>query len=161
MPNVNPYKIGDDIYEQYSLTKKIPISAGLNVLKGVIYTLNSSGYLVAVPAAAAEEADLSKGAFQAKDNVDNTAGANGDLSVECLVLGAWIILQAPAGLVIGQMVSLAVAVSVVDPDKTEGAITRDRGYLGRIYEILTKNTDSTNKIVTADNDLIVIQSGVA
>lgn len=164
MPNVNPYEPGDDIFQQYDLTRSLRVASAVEITKGELYTLNNDGRLIAVTAASGAIATTTKGLFQAKDSVPAKTYTDADdaPTVQCLVNGAWIILKAPANIVEGDRVSVAVGTgTTIDPDKVEKAASSSYlDYLGVVFQILTVDASENPKIKTADDDLIVVQRGL-
>lgn len=155
MPVQVPLVIGDIPYPQYSTTDREIIKDALAITKGFIYTPDSEGRLI-VPITTSSVADLTRGAIQAQ--VDATAPTAEDTDeVQVLKARSRIILKAPAGLVKNEEVELKAVTSTTTQDKVQKAIApRNKGYLGRIYQILTQGTDGVVKQKTADNDLIII-----
>ena len=166
MPNVNPYEPGDDIFEQYGLTKTHKVKTGVEIIKGEVYTKDNNGYLI-VPVVASNIAGLLHGIFQAKDSVPakTFTGAENAPTVQCLVKGSWIILKAPANIVEGARVKIATtAATTGDFDKVEGQSSSSANFpldtLGTVYQILTVDADENPKLKTAADDLVVVQTGV-
>lgn len=158
MPNTSPLKAGDAPFQQYSATVTRIIKANLAIIKGSIFTPDSSGRLI-VPISTSSVADLSTGVYQARESV--TAGAVEDTDkVQCLTVESRIILKAAASLTVGQSVELSSSGSTTDNTKVMAAVyPKTKGFLGRIFAIYTPNTDGTEKQVTADNDLVIIDLG--
>ena len=160
MPNINPYQPGDDIFQQYDLTRTQPIKSGVLVTKGELYTKDDSGYIVKLTAAS-DSIDNFKGFFQAKDTfLAETGESDGDRVAQFLVVGSWMVLKAPADVVEGERVKVAAAGAVVDPDKIAVADTIDFNFIGKVYQILTVDTDENRQLKTADDNLVVVQTGV-
>jgi hypothetical protein len=156
MPNTTPLGIGDVPYDQHSTTKTNVIKQSVAITKGYIYTPDGEGRLI-VPVSTTSVADLTKGIFQARESVTAPSAEDAD-KVQGLVPKSRIILKGAANLVEGQEVELSSSGSTTTQDKCMAAASpRTKGFLGRIFEIYTKNTDGTNKQKTADNDLVVIE----
>ena len=161
MPVVNPEQVGDDIYEQYSLTQTHYIDSNVEITKGEIYTKNADGHLVALGNAVSPS--LIRGMFQAKDSVpakvyDATGIAP---KVQCLVKRAWIVMKAAtADMVEGDIVKITGAADSITPDTVSKATAVDTSTLGRIYRILTVDATTENpKLKTAVGDILVIDTG--
>lgn len=160
MPNANPYEAGDDIFQQFDLTRTKPIKAGTSIVKGAVYTTDDDGYIVAATATGGV-ANLTKGIFQAKTTLAAVAGeSDGDRTVQFLVAGAFMIFKAPADIVEGQTVGLAATLTTVDPDKVEANAAVNLGSLGRVYQILTVDSDEEAIIKTVNDNLVIVQTGV-
>ena len=155
MPNQTPLLIGDEPYPNYNVTDREIIKDALAITKGFIYTPDAEGRLI-VPITTSSVADLTRGAVQAK--VDASAPTAEDTDeVQIFKVRSRIILKAPAGLVKNEEVELKAVTSTTTQDKVQKAIApRNKGYLGRIFEIYTEGTDGAVKQKTADNDLVVI-----
>lgn len=161
MPDANPYVPGDDIYEQYDLTRTFRIKSGVAITKGHIYVMDGNGYLV-VPAADSGNVTVVKGYFQAKDSVaavTYTAAADAP-TVQCLCPGSFMVLYAPANAVEGDAVQIAGAAAVADQDKVAVSTAMDIYRIGRIFRILQVDSDENRKYKTADDDVIVVRTGV-
>jgi hypothetical protein len=158
MPNQTPLAAGDVSFPQYSATVTRTIKANLAIVKGSIYTPDGSGRLI-VPISTSSVADLSNGAYQAKEGV--TAGSVEDTDkVQCLGAESRIIMKAKDGLSPGAKVELSSSSSTTDNTKVMPAVfPKTKGYIGTIFAIYTPNTDGTEKQVTADNDLVIIDFG--
>jgi hypothetical protein len=157
---MSPLGIGDKPYPQDLKVKQKYITLGLAISKGLIYTSDVNGRLI-VPISTTGVADLSLGIFQAAD-VAPAPVANDTDTVQTFTNKSRIILKAPAGLVEGQDVELSSSGSVTTQDTCMAAVfPRTKGFLGRIFEIYTKNTNGSIKEITALNDLVVIEVGAA
>lgn len=161
MPNQVPLNIGSVPYPQYSFVRTDVIKISVAITKGNIYTLDAEGRLI-VPVSTSSVADLTKGAFQALADVTAPAAEDTD-KVQGMIGGSYIVLKAPANLVVGQEVELGSSSSTTDQDKCKASASpRTKGFLGRIKEIYTKGTDGAIKQKTADDDLVIIElEGVA
>lgn len=163
MPRVNAHSPGDDIYEQYGLTQKFELASTQAAKKGELLTMNADGRLVSMTAASGAINNL-QGIFQPKADVAAQTVASGGKfpTVECLMRGAFMLFKAPVNAVPGERVKISTpANATVDPDKVElsnAVPTID--VLGTIYEIYTKTTTGGKKLKTADDDLVVVQTGV-
>ena len=184
---IQPYKPGDDIYQQYDLTRTLQIPTSttngvtkttLGIEKGTLYTIDnrkmistavnpSFGKLRAI-SAASNVANLSSGIFQAKDNV--ALGSEDTTTVQCLVKGAWMILNAPADVVVGQRVKIATSdATTVVPHTVEVYQTADTTMkldtIGTIFQLLNKDDDENFVLSTPTptDDVpscVVVQTGV-
>lgn len=155
MPNQTPLGIGDEPYPNYNVTDSEFIKDALAISKGFIYTLDAAGRLI-VPITTTSVADLTRGAFQAKVAAVAPSAEDTD-EVQVLKQRSRIILKLPASLVPGEEVELKAVTSTTTQDKVQKAIApRNKGYLGRIFEIYSEGADGAKKQVSADNDLGVI-----
>ena len=148
MPILNPMVAGDVPYPQYSVTTTEPISDQLVILKGVVYTKDAAGLLIVVAAT------LDNGIYQAKATPLLPAVlADGD---EVQTLGPrtrMIFDDAVGGLVPGEdVIVVADTTNIVTGPKTSAL------YIGKVFEIYTRNTDSTKKIVSVSGDKIVVET---
>jgi len=134
------------------------ISSVVPVFLGRIYT-TSAGRLI-IPTAAGSVADLTDGVLQVRAT---TVIGDGFTQVQVVTPPTRILLKAPAGIKLNDKVDLDTpTASTVDQEKVKkGGNTFSSGYIGRVFEIDTKNTDGSKKLVTVDNDLVVIDMGVA
>lgn len=144
---------GNAVYDVVVLSSVVP------VFLGRIYTTDGSGRLI-VPTAATSEADLTNGVLQARAT---TVTGDGFTQVQVATAPSRILLKVPAGIKINDKVDLATpTATTVDQEKVKkGGNAFSSGYLGRVFEIDTKNTDGSKKLVTVDNDLVIIDLGVA
>lgn len=129
------------------------------VVLGRIYTTDDEGRLI-IPPTAASIVDLTNGILQAQAD---TFTGDGNTRVQVVTPPTRILLKAEAGLKKNDKVQLAI-IDATNPDQekvTKGVATHDEAHLGRIFEIDTTNTDGSIKEVTIDNDLVVIDLGVA
>lgn len=146
MADLNPMVPGDVPYPQYSVTTTEEISVGLAIVKGVIYTKNGTGELIV------NAGDLSQGVFQAKATPEAVAVAGDKVQV----LGPrtrMIFTDAVGGLVVGE--------DVVTDDNTTNVVTgakTDTSYIGKIFEIYTRNTDSSKKKITIAGDRVIVET---
>jgi len=148
MADLNPMVPGDVPYPQYSVTTTEPISDALVILKGVVYTKDTAGRLIVVAAT------LAKGIFQAKATPLLAAVVANDDRVQCLGPRTRMIFDdAVGGLVPGEDV-LVVADSTNIVTGLETSVL----YIGKVFEIYTRNTDSTKKIVSVAGDRIVVET---
>ena len=164
MPNANPYKPGDDIYEQYSLTRTQKVATGVAITKGHLYTKNATGFLIALTASSGAIAAATRGLFQAKVNVaavTYTEVVNAP-SVQCLIKGSFMIFKAPATVVEGDKVNVSVSgTTTVTPDTIEvNNAVPGIDFVGTVHQLLTVDSDEEPKLVTEANDLVIVQSGV-
>jgi hypothetical protein len=148
MPILNPMVAGDVPYPQYSVTTTEPISDTLVILKGVVYTKDAAGRLIVVAAT------LDNGIYQAKATPLSPAVAADDDEVQTLGPRTRMIFDdAVGGLVPGEdVIVVANTTNIVT-----GAKSSDL-YIGKVFEIYTRNTDSTKKIVSVATDKIVVET---
>lgn len=160
MPNLTPLQLGDTPYPNRCGVIPKFITLGLAVTKGLIYTSDVNGRII-VPISTLGVADLTLGAFQAMDTYPAPTTNDTDTG-QFLVPASRVLIKSPAGLVVGQEVELSSSGSVTTQDTCMIAVQpKTKGYLGRIVEIYTKNTNGTIKEITAANDLVVIVLGAA
>lgn len=145
MPDLNPLKEGDVSSVQYTTVITQPISANLAITKGVVYTKNAAGHLIAVTDT------VVKGIFQAATSAPANATA-GDGKVQCLTQRSRFLKKAiVAGLVTGDSVTIASGgASVISGAKSAA------NYVGTVFEIYTKDANGTAKDVSVANDLVII-----
>jgi hypothetical protein len=156
LPNETPLGIGSIPYPQYSFVRTDVIKQSVAITKGLIYTPDAEGRLI-VPVSTSGIADLTNGVFQPLADVTAPAAEDTD-KVQGMIGGSYIILKAPANLVVGEEVELGSSGSTTDQDKCKLAVhPHTEGFLGRIKEIYTKGTDGAIKQKTADDDLVVIE----
>lgn len=164
MANENPKKPGDDVFPQYSITRTLRAASAVEITKGNLYTLNSDGRLIALTASSGAIASTTKGLFQAKTSVAAVTYTDADKApeVQCLVNGSWILMKAPANIVEGDRVAVAVGTGTsITPDKVEVATSSSfLDYLGTVHSIYTVDDNTTPKIKTAADDLVIIQRGL-
>ena len=147
MPDLNPMVSGDVPYPQYSVTTTEEIEDGVTISKGVVYTKNAAGNLIVVTASVAD------GFFQAKATPETVPAVTGD---KVQVLGPrtrMIFTTQAAGLAVGNDV-------IIVPDTTNviaGAKTSPL-YVGKIFEIYTRNSDSTKKKLTEVGDRVIVET---
>jgi len=148
MPVLNPMVEGDVPYPQYSVTTTEEISNGLQITKGIVYTADSAGRLVVVTST------LAKGIFQAKATPEAVAVVANEDAVQ--VLGPrtrMIFNSSAAGLVKGDdVIVVANTKNVIAGAKTSAL------YIGKVFEIYTRNTDSTKKKVSVISDKVVVET---
>lgn len=149
MPNLNPLVTGDVPFPQYSVTTTQQIKAGVTITKGVIYTKDAFGELVV------STGNLTKGIFQARETPTvNVPALQGD---EVQVLGPrsrMLLLDTVGNLVEGD--------NVDNPTNTDRAnvalVTTGTNYIGRVFEIYTKDANGTKKILSEIGDLVVVET---
>ena len=148
MPDFNPLEAGDDAYPQYNVTTTMPISNSLQIVKGVIYTVDSAGRLIAVAST------FDNGIFQAKATPEGVAVVANNDSVQVLGPRTRMILNdQTGGLVPGEdVIGVATTANIATGAKTSAL------YLGKVFEIYTVNTDTTKKLVSEVGDKIVVET---
>ncbi len=126
---------------------------------GSIYTTDSKGRMLK-PTAASSDADLTKGILQA---LATTVNGDGFTKVQVAVAPSRILLKATSGLKLNDKVALNTpTATTVEQDTVKiGNDVYKKGHIGRIFEIDTKNTDGSVKLVTETDDLVVIDLGVS
>ena len=150
MANLNPLEPGDVPYPQYSVTVTQEIDAGVTILKGVIYTKNAAGELVV------STGDLTKGIYQARvAPTINVPALAGD---KVQVLGPRtriLLVDSAGGLVEGDNVNNTTNTDEV----VVAAITTAVNYVGRVFEIYTKDsTTGSKKKVAVAGDLVIVET---
>ena len=148
MPDLNPMVAGDVPYPQYSVTITRPISDTLVILKGVVYTSDAAGRLVVV------STTLQNGIFQSKATPLLAAVVANDDAFQVLTPRTRMIFDdAVGGLVPGEDV-LVVANTTNIVTGLKSSIL----YIGKVFEIYTRNTDSTRKLVSVSGDKIIVET---
>ena len=148
MPNFNPLEAGDDPYPQYNVTTTMPISNALQIVKGVVYTVDAAGRLIVVTTT------VDNGLFQAKATPASTALVANDDKVQVLGPRTRMILNDTVGsLVPGEDVILVANTSNVVTGAKTSAL-----YVGKVFKIYTVNSDSTPKIISEVGDKIVVET---
>lgn len=148
MPDLNPMVAGDVPYPQYSVTTTEPISDTLVILKGVVYTKDAAGRLIVVTAT------LDNGIYQAKATPLLPAVVADEDEVQVLGPRTRMIFDDAVG-------SLVPGEDVIVTANTTNIVTgakSDALYIGKVFEIYTRNTDSTKKIVSVVGDRIVVET---
>lgn len=148
MADLNPMEPGDVPYPQYSVTTTQQIDNALQITKGRVYTKDGDGRLIAVTTT------LSQGIFQAKATPTAVAVEANQDSVQVLSPRTRMIFtDAVGGLVAGEdVLVVANTTNVVTGAKTSAL------YIGKVFEIYTRNTDSTKKIISVIGDKIVVET---
>lgn len=148
MADLNPLEAGDDPYPQYNVTTTMQIDDALQITKGVLYTTDSDGRLVAFTTT------FDNGLFQAKATPEAVAVEADEDSVQVLGPRSRMILNDQVGsLVKGEdVIAVAGTANIVTGAKTSAI------YVGKVYEIYTVNTDSTSKIISSAGDKIVVET---
>lgn len=150
MANLNPLVPGDVPYPQYSVTVTQEIDAGVTILKGVIYTKNLDGELVV------STGDLTRGIYQAREApFVNVPALVGD---EVQVLGPRtriLMVDSAGGLVEGDNVN-----NTTNTDEVViTGVTTAVNYIGRVFEIYTKDSTTGNKKkVAGAGDLVIVET---
>jgi hypothetical protein len=153
MTDLNPMVPGDVPYPQYSSITSMEILPTTIVIKGHMYTTDSSGLLDNIDSGGSD-AQLPNGVFQAMAD-GNPAGATAGDTVQVLGPRSRIIMGVLAtNIGIGEIVNLQA-----DSDKAiVGGARYGDSFFGRVFEIYTRNADSTRKTATDTvDDLIVVE----
>ena len=148
MTDLNPMEPGDVPYPQYSVTTTQQIDNALQITKGIVYTKDTDGRLVVVGAT------LEKGIFQAKATPTAVAVEANEDSVQVLSPRTRMIFtDNVGGLVAGEDV-------LVDPNTlfVTSGLKSNALYIGKVFEIYTRNTDSSKKIVSVSSDKVVVET---
>ena len=145
MADLNPMVAGDVPYPQYSVTTS-PNTTAIQYTKGRVYTKDAAGRLIIVAAT------LDNGIYQAR--ATPTAVSAVDDELQCLGPRTRMIFDDTVGsLVPGEdVIVVANTSNVVTGAKTSAL------YIGKVFEIYTRNTDSSKKIVSAANDKVVVET---
>ena len=148
MPNLNILVEGDVPYPQYSVTTTEEISDTLQILKGVVYTKDAAGRLIVVATT------IARGLFQAKATPENPADVANEDAVQVLGPRTRMILgDQVGGLVVGDDVILVA--------NTKNIVTGAKVsplYVGKVFEIYTRNVDATKKKVTVATDKVIVET---
>ena len=148
MADLTPKVPGDTPYDQYSVTTTEPISSSLAIVKGVVYTKDASGFLIVVVST------LANGIYQAVSDVESDASASGTNSVQCLGPRTRMLFDDNVGgLVPGEDVILTANTTQIVTGAKSASI-----YIGKVFEIYTKNTDNTKKILSEVGDKIIVET---
>lgn len=150
MAELNPLKTGDVPYPQYSVTVTQEIDADVTILKGVIYTKNAAGELVV------NTGDLVKGIYQARETPTvNVPALAGDKIQVLSPRSRILVVDLIGGLVEGDNVdNISNTDQVIFTANTTGP-----AYLGRVFEIYTKDaTTGSKKKVAASGDLVILET---
>ncbi len=148
MADLNPMVPGDVPYPQYSVTVTEQISDALQITKGIVYTKDAAGRLIVVTAT------LDNGIFQAKATPLLPAVVANEDAVQCLAPRTRMIFTDAVGsLVVGEdVIIVANTINVVTGAKSDAL------YIGKVFEIYTRNTDSSKKIVTEVGDRVIVET---
>jgi len=149
MPDFNPANPGDLVYPKYAAITTEPISAALQIIKGQLYTTDSSGNLIVVTTT------LQPGFFQALVTPVGVSGAAGADSVQVAGPRTRMMFTTQiAGLNVGEDVKIVTATTnVVTSTKA------DLLHIGKIFEIYNLQSDNiTPKHVTAVGDKVIVET---
>ena len=164
MVRINPRSVGDDIYEQYTLKKTYELATDVTGVKGNLYTFGAGGRLFNLSGQAGA-VTLASGVVQATADVPLESYTSGSgPTVQCHVGGSWVILKAAAANMTPQMrVVVSGTGTTVQPQHVAqlGTTTAIAYVLGTIHEILAVDSNENSKLVTAVDDLVVVQLGVS
>ena len=150
MTDLNPLEAGDDPYPQYNVTTTMQIDGALQITKGTLYTTDTDGRLVVIPATG-----FANGVFQAKATPTAVAVEADEDAVQVLGPRSRIIMIATAAnLVVGEDVVTTEAA----PTNVVTGTNTSVFYLGKVFEIYTVNTDSTKKLITAIGDKVIVET---
>ncbi len=148
MADLNPMVPGDVPYPQYSVVTTMDVPLGDTIVKGRIYTANNSGFLVTV------STSLVGGMFQAMADSDAVAGETVNRLVQVLGPRSRIILESSINNIgLGSDVRTVANTITVD----QGPKSDDL-YIGKTFEIYTKNLDSTKKLQADTGDLLIVET---
>ena len=151
MPNINPKTIGDITYSQEPFWRvtTLPIKISVPVVKGKLMTIDAAGRLIAITGTT-----VTNGIFQPLADVVAPTAEDTDF-VQVVTMGSRILQKAPSGVTVGNPVNITAS-----HDKIIKGGRADLARLGTVFEIYTRDTNSTKKQVTADDDLVIIESGM-
>jgi len=148
MADLNPMVPGDVPYPQYSVTTTEPISDTLQITKGRVYTKDAAGRLIVV------STTLAKGIYQAAATPEAPAVALNNDEVQALgPRTRMIFIDSAGGLVPGEDVLVTA-----DTDEVVTGLETNPLYIGKVFEIYTRNTDSSKKIIGAAGDRVVVET---
>lgn len=148
MADLNPMVAGDVPYPQYSVTTTEPISDTLQITKGIVYTKDAAGRLIVVTTT------LDNGIYQAKATPEAPADVAFDDSVQTLgPRTRMIFTDAVGGLVPGEDVLVVANTTNIVTGAKSSAL-----YIGKVFEIYTRNVDSSKKIVSVATDKIIVET---
>ena len=145
---------GDVPYPQYSVVTTQQIQQSQAIVKGRLYTSIASTNPTGLGVITAIGTTLVNGFFQA--TVDVTVAPSTDDESSVQVLGPrtrMIFTTQTAGLFVGQ--------DVIYVNATKNVIAGTKSsdlYVGKIFEIYTRNTDSSKKTVTEIGDKVVVET---
>lgn len=150
MPNLNPLETGDIPFPQYSVTVTQEIDATVTIIKGRIYTKNTDGELVV------STGDLTKGIYQAATTPTiNVPALAGDEVQVLAPRTRMLLVDSAGGLVEGDNVDNTTNTDEV----VVAAVTTAVNYVGRVFEIYTKDsTTGSKKKVAAMGDLVIVET---
>lgn len=154
MPDFNPADPGDLVYPKYAVVTSEPISAALQITKGIIYTVSvvadaTKGRLIVVAAT------LKNGFFQAKATPTEVGAASNDDTVQVNGPRTRMLLNDPTGgLVVGDDV-----VTVANTSNVAIGAATDALYIGKVFEIYNLQTDNiSQKYVTSAGDKVIVET---
>lgn len=154
MPDFIPAEPGDLVYPKYATITTVPISAALQITKGIIYTISvvadaTKGRLIVVAAT------LKNGFFQATSTPTQVGDASNDDTVQVAGPRTRMLLNdTVGGLVVGDDV-----VTIANTSNVIAGAKSDDLYLGKIFEIYNLQSDNiTPKSVTSPGDKVIIET---
>lgn len=152
MADLNPMVPGDVPYPQYSVTQTLELAGGDTFVKGALYLPDTNGRLVD-----GAPGNLDNGLYQATADADNTAASDGENSLQILSPRTRMLFIADDDdLVVGSDV-------IFTTNESDGAHV-DIGaktsvlYVGKVFEIYTRNSDSSRKYVSSTGDRVVVET---
>ena len=152
MADLNPMVPGDVPYPQYSVTQTLELAGGDIFVKGALYSPNGNGRLVD-----GDPSNFDDGLYQSAADADNSLASDGENSLQVLSPRTRMLFIADdADLVVGSDV-------IFTTNETDGAHI-DIGaktsilYVGKVFEIYTRNSDSTRKYVSATGDRVIVET---
>ena len=162
MPNINPKEPGDNFYPKYAVPETPPVSA-IQIVKGRLYTKGGSvpagNQLIAVTATG-----FQNGIYQASEAID-TAGTAGQHNMQCWTTRSRIgLIAKTANMHSGQVIQYDIAEHKVEPwAPTANGVTANQANLvcGRIYKIYSQTDITVEKDVTAVDDVVIVDLGLA
>ncbi len=162
MPNVNAKVAGDNFYPKYSVPHTAPVSA-IAITKGRLYTKGGAtatgNQLVAVTATG-----FINGIYQATETIA-TAGGAGDHTMQCWTVRSRIGLPAKvANMHAGMKVKYDITNHKAEAwTGSSGGVTPNElnNCIGTILEIYSKTDITKRKDITAADDIVIIDLGVA
>lgn len=148
MPNLNPLEPGDVPYPQYSITTTQDILDTVIIIKGDLY----GTVLGKLQTPTGGPLDFETGLFQARESAVPSPSVDGD-KVQVLSPGSRMILRASSNMHKGRTVVWDDASKRVTPGNKSDLL-----YVGRVIEIYTKDDDGNTKILTAVDDLVIVET---
>lgn len=146
MANLTPMVPGDVPYPQYSVVTSQTVEAGETMDKGRVYTKNIFGHLVDAGT------NLSKGIFQAMVSKPFIITSTDEIQVLSPRSRMIFRITGPDAVVGDDVITVSNTIDVILGAKTA------TNYIGKIFEIYTRNADSSKKKVAVNGDLVIVET---